>query len=321
MLNSIGISMSHMDDKVGAPKSQPYLCSRKVLIMSLVVGENCDTAFGPASKYKSGKDKQRRSTEFCSTLFSSYGYQLFCIGAFHSDPHPGNIFVTKNGACAMLDFGQIKVLRDETQLLFARMIIALNLNSNESVKLMRQIGLKIERSSAEIEKLVAYLLFDTRMDIPEAKLSPLALELPPELRVVSLSKIGADIFMIIRIITMFRGILTAQGVDVHARSIWYPFAITVLYRNGEYARQNLDLNAMQNPKSLREQLQELSNWMQLRNLPFNRDALTPFAIAGIFNISDLHTQISSGKDELVNKVFRNFPEADKKRCMEFLQLH
>ena len=57
--------------------------------------------------------------------------------------------------------------------------------------------------------LIAYILFDTRMDIKEAKYL-LTSELPPELRVVSLAEIDSDVFMLIRIISMFRGILTSR---------------------------------------------------------------------------------------------------------------
>ena len=85
--------------------------------MGFIVGDECDTIFASAEPIL---DQQKIFSEFCRSLFSSYGYQLFGIGIFHSDPHPGNVFLTKSGACALLDFGQMKVLRDETQLLFAR---------------------------------------------------------------------------------------------------------------------------------------------------------------------------------------------------------
>lgn len=312
MLNSIGDYMSYADCNIEMPRSKPCLCSRKVLTMNFVVGTRCDTIF--AADYTSSHE-QEISSEFCRDLFSSYGYQLFGIGIFHSDPHPGNVFLTKNGTCAILDFGQMKVLRDEIQLLFARMIVALEGNSAECVKLMKQIGLKLDRTTTDIEIIIAYLLFDTRMDIKEAKISPLTLELPPELQVVSLSEIDSDIFMIIRIVSMFRGILTSQGVDVHARSIWYLFALAVLYRNGEYHYHSSQTDLSQNANSLREQMKELSRWMQSHNLPHNRDALLPFALAGIFNISELRRVILSEKEYDLAAIFRNFSDSDMKRCL------
>ena len=59
--------------------------------------------------------------------------------------------MTKSGACALLDFGQMKVLRDEIQLLFARMIIAQKGNSSECVKRRGNLT-KLDRSTTEIDK-------------------------------------------------------------------------------------------------------------------------------------------------------------------------
>ena len=320
MLNSIGNYMSHVDCDIEMPISQPYLCSRKVLAMSFIDGDRCDTMFAAAAPRVPTSDQQKIFSEFCTSLFSSYGYQLFGIGIFHSDPHPGNVFVTKSGACALLDFGQMKVLRDEIQLLFARMIIALKGNSSECVKLMRQIGLKLDRSTTEIEMLIAYILFDTRMDIKEAKISPLTSELPPELRVVSLAEIDSDVFMLIRIISMFRGILTSQGVDVHARSIWYSFALACLYRNGEYYLHSDHVDLSQNANGIREQMKELSKWMQIHDLPHNRNALVPFAVRGIFSTSELRSVILSEKQSNLAAIFRNFSESDMKRCISMVDV-
>lgn len=312
MLNSIGNYISRVDCNIEIPRSQPCLCSRKVLTMGFIVGDRCDTIFAAAEPIL---DQQEISSEFCRSLFSSYGYQLFGIGIFHSDPHPGNVFLTKSGACALLDFGQMKVLRDETQLLFARMIIALKGDSAECVKLMKQIGLKLDKTTTDIEMIIAYLLFDTRMDIREAKISPLSSELPQELRVVSLSEIDSDIFMIIRIVSMFRGILTSQGVDVHARSIWYSFALAVLYRNGEYYFHSSHVDLSQKANVLREQMKDLSKWMRSHDLPHNRDALLPFAVAGIFTTSELRRVILSEKTCNLPAIFRNFSESDMERCL------
>ena len=312
MLNSIGNYISRVDCNIEIPRSQPCLCSSKVLTMGFIVGDRCDTIFASAEPIL---DQQEISSEFCRSLFSSYVYQLVGIGIFHSDPHPGNVFLTKSGACALLDFGQMKVLRDETQLLFARMIIALKGDSAECVKLMKQIGLKLDKTTTNIEMIIAYLLFDTRMDIREAKISPLSSELPQELRVVSLSEIDSDIFMIIRIVSMFRGILTSQGVDVHARSIWYSFALAVLYRNGEYYFHSSHVDLSQKANVLREQMKDLSKWMRSHDLPHNRDALLPFAVAGIFTTSELRRVILSEKRCNLPAIFRNFSESDMERCL------
>ena len=68
----------------------------------------------------------------------------------------------------MIDFGQMKILRDETKLVFARLVIALYNNSKECIRCMQQLGLKLENTTSEVDSVLAYLLFDTRMDIKEA---------------------------------------------------------------------------------------------------------------------------------------------------------
>ena len=56
----------------------------------------------------------------------SYGTQIFGIGRFHSDPHPGNVLVGEDGkTLSVIDFGQTKELRDETRLGICRLILAL----------------------------------------------------------------------------------------------------------------------------------------------------------------------------------------------------
>ena len=52
-----------------------------------------------------------------SKLIEAFGHQIFAIGKFHSDPHPGNIILCPRAAgemsgdgpsLALIDFGQSK---------------------------------------------------------------------------------------------------------------------------------------------------------------------------------------------------------------------
>ena len=322
MLNSIGDYMSYADCNIEMPRSQTMSMFQKGFDHELCRSETrCDTIFAAADPHVPTLDEQEISSEFCTEIYFLHMVTNCLVLAFSIATRIRAMsFLTKNGTCAILDFGQMKVLRDEIQLLFARMIIALKGNSSECVKLMRQIGLKLDRSTTEIEMLIAYILFDTRMDIKEAKISPLTSELPPELRVVSLAEIDSDVFMLIRIISMFRGILTSQGVDVHARSIWYSFALAVLYRNGEYYLHSDHVDLSQNANGIREQMKELSKWMQIHDLPHNRNALLPFAVRGIFSTSELRSVILSEKQSNLAAIFRNFSESDMKRCISMVDV-
>ncbi len=45
--------------------------------------------------------------ELARTIMDVYLRQLFVVGVFHGDPHPGNLLVTEHGRLAMLDFGLV----------------------------------------------------------------------------------------------------------------------------------------------------------------------------------------------------------------------
>lgn len=46
-------------------------------------------------------------------LIDTFGVQIFTLGKFHSDPHPGNLLVAPDGqTLSIIDFGQTKVGTD-----------------------------------------------------------------------------------------------------------------------------------------------------------------------------------------------------------------
>ena len=88
-------------------------------------------------------------------------------------------------------------------------------------------------ASPDFALTVLYILFDTRMDIEEAHVSPLDADLPAEMRAVNIRTIPEEVFMMIRVVALIRGMLISCDVDVHARDIWKPYAIQALQRAGE----------------------------------------------------------------------------------------
>ncbi len=52
--------------------------------------------------------------------------QYFRYGFFHSDPHPGNIFVLEDGRLAIIDYGQVGQIPGDMQKQFIIMLIALS---------------------------------------------------------------------------------------------------------------------------------------------------------------------------------------------------
>jgi ubiquinone biosynthesis protein len=59
-------------------------------------------------------------------LFDSFSRQIFDIGVFHADPHPGNVLVLPGGSLALLDFGSVGRLDRFQQVALAQALLAIN---------------------------------------------------------------------------------------------------------------------------------------------------------------------------------------------------
>jgi len=65
--------------------------------------------------------------------FHAYLKMIFEDGFFHGDPHPGNLFVSKDGDIVFLDFGIVGILRPEKRQNFINLLFAL---VNDDIDLM-----------------------------------------------------------------------------------------------------------------------------------------------------------------------------------------
>ena len=82
--------------------------------------------------------------------FHAYLKMIFEDGFFHGDPHPGNLFVTKEGDVVFLDFGIVGVLRPEKRQLFINLLFALVTDDIElMLKSLEGFGIVINESDRE----------------------------------------------------------------------------------------------------------------------------------------------------------------------------
>ena len=144
-------------------------CSDNVITMTFMNGFSLATFL---SDHSSLAIDGTSLLHFANKLVEVYAYQIFELGIFHSDPHPGNILISSTGALTLLDFGQVKVLSSRTRENLARLVVALDQNSPLSGQLLDNMGVKVQNATASMKTAIAYVLFDTRMDIAEAKMNP-----------------------------------------------------------------------------------------------------------------------------------------------------
>jgi ubiquinone biosynthesis protein len=56
-----------------------------------------------------------RASELARELFRFYVRQVTIEGVYHADPHRGNVLLTPDGRLALLDFGLLGRLDDDTR--------------------------------------------------------------------------------------------------------------------------------------------------------------------------------------------------------------
>ena len=71
---------------------------------------------------------QERARELARQLFDSYVHQVAGEGVYHADPHRGNVLLTTDGRLALLDFGLLGRLDDETRTVIAQLLLAVAQN-------------------------------------------------------------------------------------------------------------------------------------------------------------------------------------------------
>ncbi|MHB8170747.1 MAG: ABC1 kinase family protein [Thermincolia bacterium] len=88
------------DDRIYIPKIFDHLSTAKVITMEFIEGIKIN-------EYQLLADQGYNKGELAEILLSSYLRQFLADGFFHADPHPGNIFVNKEGKIVFLDFGMV----------------------------------------------------------------------------------------------------------------------------------------------------------------------------------------------------------------------
>src|SRR5207253_7498497 len=96
----------------------------RVLVLERVRGEKV----GPAH----GLDPER-ARQLAGDFFRAYVRQVTMEGVYHADPHRGNVLLTTDGRLALLDFGLLGRLDDDTRTTLALLLLAVAQNRADDV--------------------------------------------------------------------------------------------------------------------------------------------------------------------------------------------
>ncbi len=93
--------------------------------------------------------------------FHAYLKMIFEDGFYHGDPHPGNLFVTKEGDVVFLDFGIVGVLRPEKRQVFTSLLFALVTEDVDlMLKALEGFGIVIRETDREALRDDLYIMLN-----------------------------------------------------------------------------------------------------------------------------------------------------------------
>ncbi|KMT17724.1 hypothetical protein BVRB_2g034760 [Beta vulgaris subsp. vulgaris] len=122
------------DPTVKIPNVYKQYCGSRVLVMEWIDGIRCTD---PQAIRESGIDMGG----FLTVGVSAALRQLLEFGLFHGDPHPGNIFVMRDGRIAYVDFGNVAVLSQQNkQILIDAVVHAVNEDYAEMANDFTRLG-------------------------------------------------------------------------------------------------------------------------------------------------------------------------------------
>src|SRR5438874_4986756 len=111
------------DDLVVPQVIRPFVTER-VLVLERIHGRKVDADHGLA---------RDRARELAREFFRSYVQQVTVEGVYHADPHRGNVLLTDDGRLALVDFGLLGRLDDDTRRNLALLLLAVAQNRADDV--------------------------------------------------------------------------------------------------------------------------------------------------------------------------------------------
>jgi aarF domain-containing kinase len=169
--------------------------------------------------------------EWIDSLFDVHGHQIFSLGCFNADCHPGNILVvaSKDGLptkrLGLIDFGQCKKLTSEEQISIAKLILSVANKEPDHIiaDTFRDMGIKTENDSTEFLAHFTKLMF-----------GPLKAEYMDRKWHVALHKMDKVVYfpkelsMVYRTSLLLRGLSLSLQMNCSISEQWKPHAEAVV---------------------------------------------------------------------------------------------
>ena len=135
--NILRFANNFKDDKrIHVPVVYKGLSNDRILTMEMIEGFKITDTENIIKIGKEPKKVARTGLDLYLTQFLKHGF-------FHADPHPGNIFVQKNGQIVFIDFGAMgRLYPNERELLINLIIYSLKKNVKKMIETIKELAIK-----------------------------------------------------------------------------------------------------------------------------------------------------------------------------------
>ena len=141
-MQTLSAALAHRDDVV-IPAVIPEYTSKRVLVMEFVHG----TKISDLDGLRAAGIKPKQLFELLTDV---YFEQMFEIGIFHADPHPGNLLGLPGNRLAILDFGLMKRFTPEFHRAFTKSTRGMFTGDDAlMIEAMREMGFGFEDDVTE----------------------------------------------------------------------------------------------------------------------------------------------------------------------------
>ena len=155
----VGSLVAEFDSLVVPRVIRPCVTER-VLVLEQIRGRKVEPDHGLPPE---------RARRLARDFFRAYVGQVTVDGVYHADPHRGNVLLTDDGRLALLDFGLLGRLDDETRTTLARLLLAIARNRSEDVA-----GLLLSLSLTTLGSDEAGFVHELRRKLPRYHWRPLS---------------------------------------------------------------------------------------------------------------------------------------------------
>ena len=141
-------------EKIVVPLPVKELTTERVITMDFVDFEKITTL-------KPERLSEEYSRALAEEFFQAFLYQVLVHGAFHADPHPGNVGITEQNQIALMDYGLVVKVPKRLQGLLIKLLLAIcDGNGTKAAEIAEAAGNKSEQFDANqfreaIERVVA----------------------------------------------------------------------------------------------------------------------------------------------------------------------